>query len=162
MPVLNPAVQLCAQLLTPAGLLVTVPAPVPLTCTASVGSKVKLAVTDVLLFSVKVQEAVVVLLQAPLQPANAEPGFAVAASVTWDPAVKPALQVVPQLIPAGLLAMVPEPVPASETVNVGAAEKVAVTELLLLRVRVQVAVPLQAPLHPMKDEFAAGVAVSVA
>ena len=56
-------------------------------------------------------------LHAPLHPANAEPAAGVAVSCTDVPEAKFALHVVPQLIPAGLLVTVPEPVPARVTVT---------------------------------------------
>jgi len=80
------------------------------------------------------------------------------------PAVKLALQVDPQLIPAGLLVTVPVPVPAWITLSVGelAVLKIAVTCWLALSVTVQVGlVPLQPPVHPAKDELVAAVAVRV-
>ena len=71
----------------------------------------------------------------------------------------------PQLIPEGVLAMVPAPVPAKLTVSTTGFEiglKLAVTCWLAARVNVQVRlVPLQLPVHPAKDEFAPAVAVSV-
>ena len=42
----------------------------------------------------------------------------VALSVTWVPELNVAVHVVPQLIPAGLLIMLPEPVPEGVTVRV--------------------------------------------
>jgi hypothetical protein len=50
--------------------------------------------------------------QAPDQPANVEPGAALAVSVTLVPEMNVALQVPPQSIPAGPLVTVPLPVPA--------------------------------------------------
>lgn len=50
-------------------------------------------------------------LHAPLHPAKVEFALGAAVSVTWVPLVKVALQVDPQLIPEGLLVMVPLPVP---------------------------------------------------
>jgi hypothetical protein len=51
--------------------------------------------------------------QAPVHPPNDEPVAAAAVSVTGVPLLKLAEQVEPQLIPSGLLVMVPEPLPAS-------------------------------------------------
>ena len=52
------------------------------------------------------------LLQpVPLQPANVEPVAGVAVKVTIAPLAKEAEHVAPQLMPAGLLATVPFPVP---------------------------------------------------
>ena len=52
-------------------------------------------------------------LQAPVHPPKFD--FAAAASVriTWLPLAKSALHVVPQLIPAGVLLIVPAPAPAA-------------------------------------------------
>ena len=69
----------------------------------------------------------------------------------------------PQLIPAGALVTVPLPVPALLIVSAKVwAVKVAVTERAALMVTEQVvAVPVHAPLQPLKVEPAAGVAVNV-
>ena len=56
-------------------------------------------------------------LQAPDQPTNLEPDAAVAVSLTDVPLAKLALQVVPQLMPDGLLVTVPAPLPALCTVS---------------------------------------------
>ena len=53
----------------------------------------------------------------PLQPANVAPGSATAVSTTDAPDVKLAMQVVPQLIPAGALVTVPVPLPVAATVS---------------------------------------------
>jgi len=74
------------------------------------------AVTDVLALTVTRHEAVPV--QAPDQPAKVDPAAATAVSVTTVPLANPALHLVPQLIPLGLLVTVPPPVPARVTVNV--------------------------------------------
>ncbi len=50
-------------------------------------------------------------LHGPLQPANVEPALAAAVNVTEVPLAKLAVQVVPQLMPAGVLVTVPLPVP---------------------------------------------------
>jgi hypothetical protein len=77
--------------------------------------------------------------------------------------LKLALQVVGQLIPAGLLDTEPVPVPARFTVKRSwLMLKVAVTCWLALSVTVHVEfVPLHAPDHPANDEFVAGVSVNV-
>jgi hypothetical protein len=77
---------------------------------ATVPVPLNVAVTVALLVKVTVQAAVPV--QAPDQPPNVELVFAAAVSVTAVPLGKFAVHVVPQLIPAGLLVTVPEPLPA--------------------------------------------------
>ena len=76
---------------------------------------VNVAVTETSLVNVTLQ--VPVPVQAPDQPANVEPAFGAAVSVTMVPLVKLALHVAPQSIPAGLLVTVPAPVPALWTVT---------------------------------------------
>ena len=71
---------------------------------------VNVAVTEALPVNVRLQ--VPVPVHAPDQPANVELAFGAAVSVTMVPLVKLALHVVPQVIPAGLLVIVPAPVPA--------------------------------------------------
>src|ERR687888_339247 len=101
-------------------------------------------------------------VQAPLQPVNVEPAAAVAVSVTVVPSGKEAEQVAPQSIPAGELVTAPEPAPAFVTVSVCMiSAKSAVTARSWSMVTVQVPVPLQSPLQPVKVEPASGVAVSV-
>ena len=60
---------------------------------------------------------VLVPVHAPDQPANVELRFGAAVSVTMVPLEKLALHVAPQLIAAGLLVIVPAPVPAIWTVS---------------------------------------------
>lgn len=121
--------------------------------------KLNVAVTD--LGEVMVTEQLPVPVQAPLQPANADPEAAVAVRVTGVPLLKFAAHVLPQLMPAGLLVTVPVPVPARVTVKGNTAVKVAVTDSAALIFTEQVPVPLQAPLQPAKIEFAAALAVSI-
>jgi hypothetical protein len=72
------------------------------------------------------------------------------------------VHVAPQLIPAGLDAIEPEPAPEVDVVsmNVGS-PKVAVTERASSIVTVHVPVPVHAPDHPAKVLLPVGVAVSV-
>ena len=56
-------------------------------------------------------------LQAPLQPPKLEFVSAVAVSVTVLPCANDALQVVPQLMPTGLLETPPVPVPVFVTLR---------------------------------------------
>jgi len=76
---------------------------------------VKVAVTAALPVNVTLQ--VLVPVQAPDHPANVELLLGAAESVTMVPLVKLALHIAPQLIPAGLLMIVPVPVPALWTVS---------------------------------------------
>lgn len=102
--------------LIPAGVLVTVPLPPAMvTLNVSGGPLVKVAVTDWLPFIATVQAPFP--LQAPPQPLNTDPLLAVAVNVTLVPLLNPALHVLPQEIPAGLLLTVPAPLPASVTVS---------------------------------------------
>jgi hypothetical protein len=89
----------------------------------------KVAVTVVLAVRVKVQ-VVVALVHPPLNPAETEPGAAVAVRVTDVPEAKEPEQVAPQLIPAGEEVTVPVPVPDFVRVSVGLPEPV----LMLLTV----------------------------
>jgi hypothetical protein len=101
----------------PAGVLVTVPAPVPALVTVSfIGMGTKLAVTVFVTFMATVQ-VVTVPAQPPDQALNLEPAAAVAVSLTLVFVVKSALQIAPQLIPAGVLVRVPTPVPDLVTVS---------------------------------------------
>ena len=73
------------------------------------------------------------------------------------------LQVVPQSIPAGELVMAPVPLPVLATVSdICCKAKSALTLWLWSRVTVQVvAVPVQAPVQPVKVESVAGLAARV-
>jgi hypothetical protein len=72
-------------------------------------------------------------------------------------------QVAPQLMPAGELVTVPEPLPAGVTVSrYLLSVKVAVTDLAVLIVTTQLPVPEQpAPAQPPKVEPVEAVAVNV-
>ena len=112
--------------LIPAGALVTVPVPVPTSLTVSAKLFVVLNVAVTVTAPLTVTTQVPGPLQPPpLQPANVEPEFAVALSVTDWPLVKPAVHVLGQLIPLGLLVTVPVPVPASSTVRLAPPAPVA-------------------------------------
>jgi hypothetical protein len=104
-------------------------------------------------------------LHAPLHAVKVEPLEGVAVSVTAVPCAKVVLHTVPQLMPAGELVTVPLPVPASATdsvcwVGVGGGGgggggvvpelKFATTLSAEVTVSRQFAVPVQAPLHPVK------------
>jgi hypothetical protein len=57
--------------------------------------------------------------QSPPHPPKVEPEAGLAVSVTAVPLEKLALQVLPQLIPEGLLVTLPDPVPARVTLSCG-------------------------------------------
>ncbi len=157
-PAVNENEHVAPQLI-PAGLLVTVPVPVPNFETVSASCGVKVAVTFSAALMVTLQAPVPV--QAPLQPVNTEPAAGVAARLTTVPELYWKEQVAPQLMPAGELVSVPVPVPAGVTVNVNRGTKVAVTVVAEFTVTVQVPVPVQAPPQPVKIQPAAGTAVRV-
>src|SRR5580704_4005986 len=79
--------------------------------TAGLLLELKVAVTA--LAAVMVTLQVPIPEQAPLQPAKVDPVAAVAVRVTTVPLLKLALQVLGQVMPAGLLLTEPAPVPAS-------------------------------------------------
>jgi hypothetical protein len=162
-PLVKDALQVAGQVI-PAGLLVTVPAPVPVSVTVSVGDAgpVKVAVAEVFAEMLNVQ--VDVPLQAPDHPLNVDPDAGVAVSVTDVPVSKLALQVLPQLMPLGVLVTVPLPVPARLTLSTGAAVgklNVAVTVAFADSVMTHELVPLHAPDQPTKVDPDAGDATSV-
>src|SRR5258706_11424606 len=98
----------------------------------------------------------------PLQLANDEPAAAVAVSVTEAASTKAAEHVAPQVMPAGVDVIVPDPVPIFAAVIVYViCEKLAVIDFAASIVTWHVPVPVHAPLQPLKLECAAGVAVSV-
>lgn len=103
--------------LIPAGLLVTCPVPRPCNLTTSLtgGGPVKDALTKALALSFSTH--VPVPKHAPDQPLNVVLAPGVAVRVTVVPGVNDAVHVVPQLMPAGILVIVPTPTPVSETVS---------------------------------------------
>ena len=111
--------------LIPAGVLVTVPFPEPLSDLVTETVKLvppppeelKVAVTVVLLVSLIVAVPVPEV-PPPLQPAKTEPAAGVAVRVTVVPEENDFEQVDPQLMPDGELVTVPEPVPAFRTWSV--------------------------------------------
>jgi hypothetical protein len=120
----------------------------------------KVAVTCWLALSFTTQ-ALAPLHPPPLHPTKEEFAPVVAVSVTEVPEAKLALQVFPQLMPDGSLVTLPWPVPLRPTVSTGEVLKLAITEAFCIKVTWQLPVPLQAPDHPAKKEFADGDAVSV-
>jgi hypothetical protein len=146
----------------PAGALVMVPLPAPVLLTVSAKLwSVNVAVTDVAALIVTVQVPVPVQ-PPPLQPVKLEPAAGVAVSVTAVPLANEEAQVAPQEMPAGALVTVPLPAPVLLTVSEKLwSAKVAVTDVAALIVTVQVPVPVQPPLQPVKVEPAAGAAVRV-
>ena len=113
----NWALQNVTQLM-PLGVLLTVPAPVPNTETDRPRNAVappKFAVTffDAVMLTVQLP----VPVQSPLQPMNVDPGSSATVSVTLVPLANDALQALPQLMAAGALVAVPEPVPDLVTVR---------------------------------------------
>jgi hypothetical protein len=121
----------------PAGLLVTVPVPVPAWSSDTVrvklgGGMLNVAVTDSAAAIVTKQLPVPV--HAPLQPANTDPVAGVSNRVTIVPPVKLAEQPLPQLIPVGSLVTVPASVPAFVTVNVNCGAAVTVSVAVPVRI----------------------------
>jgi hypothetical protein len=108
------------------------------------------------------EQGVVVLEQAPVQPAKVLPAAAVAVKVTVVPLGKLALQVPGQLMPPVELVTEPEPETLTDNRKVGTEMvKVAVTDRATLMLTVHALAPVQAPPHPVKVEPAAGDAVKV-
>src|SRR5215467_12578572 len=155
----NEALHVFPQLM-PAGLLVTVPAPVPALVTVRVeGTALKVAVTD-LFALITTTHVPVPLHPLPLQPPKVDPVAAVAVKVTVVPDTKAKLQVAPHPIPAGLLVTVPIPAPAGVTVRVNVFTG-AVNVWSAFITTIQEPVPLQPPpLQPVKVEPPVGEAVS--
>lgn len=163
-PLLKEALQALPQLI-PAGLELTVPVPVPVSLTVSVALCCEnVTVTFWAWFRVTAQDPAP--LQAPPQPTKVEPESGIAWRVTMLPLVKLAPHVVPQLMPAGLEATIPVPLPFFVTpseyvLGVATVAKVAATLRAAVIATVQLPVPVHAPLQPVNVEPVAGAAVSV-
>jgi len=99
------------------------------------------------------------------QPGKEAVGDGVAVNVTELPESKEALQPVDepllQLIPAGVLVMVPAPSPTVVTVRTGRVKVTVVVRSMVASVEQTGPVPVQAPLHPTRTEPVVGVAVRV-
>ena len=119
----------------------------------------KVAVTFIALFIVVTQ--VPVPLHAPLQPVNVEPPVGVAVNVTISPQLKLLLQLELQLIPAGELVTFPVPPVTEFTVRLSGKVNPALTVLFASINKLQLPVPVHAPVHPVKEAPLSGVAVSV-
>ncbi|HXM19957.1 MAG TPA: hypothetical protein VN948_01665 [Terriglobales bacterium] len=74
-----------------------------------------MAITEAFVVNVTLQAPVP--LQAPDHPAKKELPIGAAVSITWVPLAKLALHACPQLIPAGLLLIIPPPTPAAWTLS---------------------------------------------
>jgi hypothetical protein len=143
----------------PAGVLVTVPAPLPAFVTLRTG--VNVAVRKWFWSIVSVQGPVPEQAGSPDQPSNRLLGSAVAVSVTWLPASNTAWHVVPQSIPGWTsLTTVPAPPPAGVTVTARCRTNVAVTAWSDVIDTVHGSL-VQSPDHPAKRLPGSGVAVSV-
>lgn len=157
----KPEEQVVPQII-PAGTLVTVPEPVPAWLTDNVYCGAKRAITAVSAVNATVHVPSPAQA-APLQPAKADPGPGVAESTTEVPTLREAEHVLPQLMPAGELVTVPEPVPPSVTVSVacggGAAPKLATTLISEFSVTLHPPVPEHDPPQPVKTNPVLGATV---
>jgi len=148
---------------TPAGVLVTVPAPVPAFATVNLKlCSAKVEVTVVAAVAVTMQGPVP-LHPPPLQPTKVEPVAGIAVKVTTVPLEKLDEQVVPHTMPSGVLVTLPFPRPTRTTVRVTGVEvNVAVTVAADVSVTAHEPVPAHsAPDQPAKTAPDAGMAVSV-
>ena len=123
-----------------------------------------LKVADTVVFAFKVTLQAAVPVHPPVHPSNVDADPCVSVRVTTVPAANEAWHVEPQLMPAGVLAMVPVPLPEPWTVSwyrIGAAVKVADTVVFPFIVTLQAPVPLHPPAQPPNVEVDPGVPVSV-
>ena len=163
-PLSNNVEQVGPQLI-PAGVLITLPLPVPFLVRdrenfvwelSELNVALQVLATSIIIFPA--------LHPVPLQPAKVEPAADVAVRVVTVPLVNDAEQVLPQLMPEGLLVTVPLPVPffvidRIDFVSAGCGLKVAVQVLATSMVITPLLQPV--PLHPANVEPSAGVAVNV-
>jgi hypothetical protein len=118
-----------------------------------------LKAADIVSALVRVNVQALVPEQAPDQPQKTLPLLAAAVRVTDVPLAKLALQVCGQLIPGGVLVIIPEPV--SVTLNTGAEVKFAAMEDGPFSVSVQDAVPVHAPDQPANEPPELALAIRV-
>jgi hypothetical protein len=107
------------------------------------------------LLKVAVQAMLPVIVKLPAvqlldQPANVEPEAGVAVNVTAVPLLRVVEQVLPQLIPAGLLVTVPLPVPRRFTVKLYVVIKLNTAVQLILPFTVTVPLLQAVPDQPAK------------
>lgn len=99
------------------------------------------------------------VVQLPDQPPNVEPDAGAAVNVTVVPLLSVVEQVLPQLIPVGLLVTVPVPVPARLTVSVYAVMRLNTAVQLMLAFIVTLPLVQAVPDQPVNVEPLAGVGV---
>ncbi len=133
----------------------------PLVAVVKVYLGVKVAVTFTAALAMVNEQVPVPVQVPPLQPEKTKPEAGVAVSVTVVPELKLTEQLVVQLMPAGLLTTVPEPLIVRFTGN-GASVKLAATDCAALIVTTHDPVPEQPPpVHPVNTDPAAALAFSV-
>jgi hypothetical protein len=150
------------QLIPPMS-LVMCPDPCPTSFTVSVREiAVKVAVADFAAFTENEHVVSTPEQFAPVHPVKVELASGAAVRVTFVPCTNELLQAPGHEMPDGVLETVPPPVPLVETVTGKVTcPNVAVTDCAAFITTMQVPVPLHPPVHPVKAEFAPGVAVSV-
>ena len=99
------------------------------------------------------------VVQLPDQPPNVEPDAGAAVNVTVVPLLSVVEQVLPQLIPVGLLVTLPVPVPARLTVSVYAVMRLNTAVQLMLAFIVTLPLVQAVPDQPVNVEPLAGVGV---
>jgi hypothetical protein len=98
-------------------------------------------------------------VQLPDQPANVDPETGVAVRVTAVLLLRIVVQVLPQLIPAGLLVTVPVPVPARVTVSVYVVIKLKTAVQLISEFIATLPLLQAVPDQPVNVEPLAGIGV---
>lgn len=117
----------------------------------------KFAVTVVLDDKVILQSAIPV--HPPVQPRNVKPALGIACKVMDVPVTKLKEQLVPQLMPEGVLATAPLPILETERLAV-LGVKVAV-QVLFAFIVTEPSAQSACPVHALNLEFAAGIGVKV-